>query len=191
MCFRWCHIHKSFDPRCVCPLIFLSEPPTGSRLLRVPSVNAQPWRFTNNSLGLPHAHFFSIYLFLCVWFGCVCFLLYLSVYLCCARCVFRVLFHIHNQLFFFFSFSTNSTDTYITVPINVHIALNYIFPARVCVVCVWFLFCLSVYLYFPCCVFCVLFHILNHLFFKFNMHLCHGAYSCTHSLAHMPIFLST
>ena len=26
-------------------------------------------------------------------------------------------------------------------------------------------------------------------FFNFNMHLCHGACWCTHSLAHMPIFL--
>jgi len=26
-------------------------------------------------------------------------------------------------------------------------------------------------------------------FYKFNRHLCHGAYSCTHNPAHMPIFL--
>jgi len=38
--------------------------------------------------------------------------------------------------------------------------------------------------------FCVLLHIHNHLcIFKFNMHLCHGPYWCTHTLAHMPIFL--
>ena len=28
------------------------------------SVNPQPWRFTNNSLGVPHAHSFSVCLFL-------------------------------------------------------------------------------------------------------------------------------
>jgi len=30
----------------------------------LPSVNPQPWHFTNNSLGLPHAHTFSVCLFL-------------------------------------------------------------------------------------------------------------------------------
>jgi len=30
------------------PEIYLSEPATGSRLVGVPSVNPQPWRFTNN-----------------------------------------------------------------------------------------------------------------------------------------------
>ena len=33
---------------------------------------------------------------------CVCFLLYLSFFLCCARCVFCVLFYVHNQFFFSF-----------------------------------------------------------------------------------------
>jgi len=27
------------------------------------------------------------------------------------------------------------------------------------------------------------------LFYKFNRHLCHGAYCCTHRLAYMPIFI--
>jgi len=58
-----------------------------------------------------------------------------------------------------------------------------------------FLLYLSVSFY-PCCarcVFCVLFCIPKHLyvscsfFYKFNRHLCHGAYWCTHNPAHMPI----
>ena len=36
----------------------------GSRLVGVLSVNSQPWRFTNNILGLPHAHSLSVCLFL-------------------------------------------------------------------------------------------------------------------------------
>jgi len=65
------------------------------------SVNPQPWHFTNNSLSLPHAHFLSVCLFLSVCVVCVCFLLYLSFYLCFASCVFcvTILFHIHNHLF--------------------------------------------------------------------------------------------
>jgi len=64
------------------------------------SVNFQPWHFTNNSLGLPHAHSLSVCLCLWVCVVCVCcFLLYLSFYLCCARCVFWVLFYVHNHLF--------------------------------------------------------------------------------------------
>jgi len=49
---------------------------------------------TNHSLSLPHAHSLSVCLFLLVCVICVCFLLYLSVYLCFARCVFCVVFHI-------------------------------------------------------------------------------------------------
>jgi len=66
------------------------------------SVNPQPWRFTNNSLGLPHAHSFSVCLFSCVCVMCVWFLLYLSFYLCCERCVVCVWFCIHNHLFALF-----------------------------------------------------------------------------------------
>ena len=44
------------------------------------SLNPQPWRFTNNSFGLPHAHFLFVCLSLWVCVVCVCFLLYLSVY---------------------------------------------------------------------------------------------------------------
>jgi len=73
----------------------------GSRLLGVPSVNPQPWRFTNNSLGLPHAHSFFVCLSIWVCVVCVWFLLYLYVYMSFARCVFRVLFHIHDHLFQF------------------------------------------------------------------------------------------
>jgi len=64
------------------------------------SVSLQLWRFTNTSLGLPHSHSLSVCLLLWVCVVCVCFLLYLSFYLCCARCVFGVLFYIHNHLFF-------------------------------------------------------------------------------------------
>ena len=69
------------------------------------SVNPLPWRFTNKSLGLPHAPSLSVCLFLWVCVLCVCFLLYLSFYLCCARCIFCVLFHIHNT--FFLKFDRN------------------------------------------------------------------------------------
>jgi len=53
------------------------------------SVNPQPWRFTNNSLGLPHAHSICVCLSSWVCFVFVCFLLYLSVCLChgCLLCV--------------------------------------------------------------------------------------------------------
>ena len=63
------------------------------------SENPQPWRFTNNSLGLAHAHFFSVCLFLRGCVVCVCFLLCLSFYLYFVRCVLCVLFHIHHHLF--------------------------------------------------------------------------------------------
>jgi len=71
----------------------------GSCIVGVPSVNLWPWRFTNNSLGLPHAHSLSVCLHLWVCVVCIWFLLYLSVYLCCARCVFCVLLYIHNHCF--------------------------------------------------------------------------------------------
>jgi len=71
----------------------------GSRLVGVPSVNPQPWRFTNNSLGFPHEHSLSVCLFLWVCVVCVFFLLYLSFYLCCERCMVCDWFCIHNQLF--------------------------------------------------------------------------------------------
>jgi len=67
------------------------------------NVNPQPWFFTNNSLGLPHAPSLSVCLFLWVCVVCVCFLLYLSFYLCCGRCVFCVLFHVHNTFLYEFN----------------------------------------------------------------------------------------
>ena len=64
---------------------------------------------------------------------CVCFLLYLSFYLCCARCVFCVLFCIYTLLFPSSS-STNSIDTYVTVPIDIHIALlMYLSSSSFCI----------------------------------------------------------
>jgi hypothetical protein len=63
---------------------------------------------------------------------CVCFLLYLSFYLCCVRCVFCVLFCIYTLLFP--SSSTNSIDTYVTVPIDIHIALlMYLSSSSFCI----------------------------------------------------------
>jgi len=67
----------------------------------LPSVNPQPWHFTNNSLGFPHAPSLSVCLFLWVCVVCVCCLLYLSFSLGCARCVFGVRVCIHNHLFVF------------------------------------------------------------------------------------------
>jgi len=47
------------------PQTFLSEYiGTASAELLIRSVNSQPWRFTNNSLGLPHAPSLSVCLFL-------------------------------------------------------------------------------------------------------------------------------
>jgi len=74
----------------------------GSRLVGVPSVNPQPWPFTNHSVSLPHAPSLSVCLFLWVCIVCVCFLLYRFFYLLCARCVFWVWFCIHNHLFVLF-----------------------------------------------------------------------------------------
>jgi len=129
-------LHFRMDRVAVAQLIYNVSAPLnssqshwqGSRLVGVPSVNPQPWRFTYNSLGLPHAPSFPVCLFL--WVCVVCekidnppvsrpqilvalfvwtnpdgarqlrrvaprrrapsCLLYLSFYLCCARCVFCV-----------------------------------------------------------------------------------------------------
>ena len=79
--------------------LFHSRAETPELLGRISTseLDAQPWCFTNNSLGLPYAHFFSVCLFLRVCVVCVCFLLYMSFYLCSARYVCRVLFHLHNH----------------------------------------------------------------------------------------------
>jgi len=71
-------------------------------LTLIPSLFACFYEFVS-CLGLPHAHSFSVCLFLWVCVVCVCFLLYMSVYLCAARCVFRVLFHLHNHLLEFWN----------------------------------------------------------------------------------------
>ena len=159
------------------------------------SVNPQPWRFTNNSLGLPHAPSLSVCLFLWVCVVCVCFLLYRFFYLFCARCVFWVRFCIHNHLFVFFLLFLEIYYTYVTVPIDVRIHLriwlNYIFislnPAYVSV---------NMYTHFPplpysytsiaifICTVCVMFYTYTHVFVyfflfpKLNRHLCHGVYWC-------------
>jgi len=41
-----------------------------NRYAALQSINPQPWRFTNDSLGLPHAHSMSVCLFL--WVSVVC-----------------------------------------------------------------------------------------------------------------------
>jgi len=69
-----------------------------NRCVAFRSVNPQPWRFTKNSLGLPHAHSLSICLFLWICVACVSCLLFLSFYLCFVRCVFCVI-HFQNRLF--------------------------------------------------------------------------------------------
>jgi len=94
------------------------------------SVKPQPWHFTSNRQGLPHAHSLSVCLFLWVCVVCVWFCLYLSFYLCYAACFLFWSIFITTFLFSFF------------------------------------------------------------VFYKFNRHLCHGAYWCTNKLAHMPILLS-
>jgi len=73
----------------------------GSRLVWVPSLNPEPWLFTNNSLGLPRAQSLSVCLFFWAYVVCVYFLLYLSVYLCFARCAFSTLFHMYWIFFQF------------------------------------------------------------------------------------------
>jgi len=63
------------------------------------NLNPQPWRFSNNSIGLPPAH--SLYI--CLFYesvSCVCALFSTCLsYLCLVRCVFRVLFNNHNHTF--------------------------------------------------------------------------------------------
>jgi len=83
--------------------------------LVLPSVNPQPWRSTNNSLGLPHAHSLSVCLFPWVYVVCVCFLLYLPVYLGFTRYVFSVPLHIHLTFLNF--------KTYIDMNVVLHITL--------------------------------------------------------------------
>jgi len=63
------------------------------------SVNSQPWRCASNSLGIPYTPSLPVCLFPWACVVYVCFLLYLSVSLCVARCLFGVLQHIHKHLF--------------------------------------------------------------------------------------------
>jgi len=167
------------------PEIFLSEPPTGSRLLGVTSVNP---RFTNNSLGLDHAHSLSVCLFLWVCVVCVCFLIYLSFYLCCAPYVFCVLFYIPNHIFAFrlVPFSTNLIETYATVPIDVRTTLPIClssFSTCIFLSQIPAYVYLNMYTHFPplpysytliaifICMVCVLFYTYKHLFVFFLLFL--------------------
>jgi len=180
----------------------------GSRIVGVPSVNPQPGCFTNNSLGLPHAHSLSVCLFLWVCVVCVCFLLYLSFCLCCQRCVVCVQFCIHNHLFVFcllFQWIQRylchgALDVRITLllhlsPLSICIFINLI-PAYVY---------LNMHTHFPpvhirthlkpySYVFLVFyFYIYTHLFVFFHLfpkhhrHLCYGVYWCHHTPPHILI----
>jgi len=94
------------------------------------SVNSQPWRFTPNSLSLPHAQSSSVCLCSWVYVVCVCFLLYLSVYLCLARCVCSVLWRGACLVCSIF-ISPFNFKTYYYMNVVVHIIL-----------CIWlYLFC--------------------------------------------------
>ena len=102
-----------------------------NRCVALRSVNSQPWHFTNNSLGLPHAHSLSVCLFaclpVCLFESVSCVYAFfspcLSTCVPCAACFFA-LFYIHHHLFvFFLLFLQNSIDTYVTVPIDIHIVL--------------------------------------------------------------------
>jgi len=113
----------------VSPFVFLSqsraETPKFLGRISAWELDPQPWCFTDISLGLPHAHSFSICLFSGVCVVCVCFLLYVSIYLCFAHCVFSCLFHIHYHFvcFCFVCVFSNSICTYVTVPIDILIDL--------------------------------------------------------------------
>ena len=157
------------------PQIFLSEYiDMAYAEMVIRSVNPQPWRFANKSLGLLHAHSLSDCLFLWVCVVCVFFLLYLSFYLSCARCVFCVLFRVHNHLFvpcdgFPFSFSTNLIGIYVTVLIDVRIILLICLSSlSICV----FRFVISAYV---CLIRYTHFHTLPYSFDSIKVSICEMA----------------
>jgi len=67
-------------------------------------LNFRVWILNPGALPIspPHAPSLSVCLFLWVCVVCVCFLLYLSLYMCFASCVFCVWFCIHNHIFVVF-----------------------------------------------------------------------------------------
>jgi len=88
----------------------------------------------------------------------------------------------------------------IALPIKASVSLSHLpclfacFYESVSCVYVFFSTCLSTCVARAAClVFCSMFLTIFlfsfFLFYKFNSHLCHGAYCCTHNPAHMPILL--
>ena len=128
---------------------------------------------------------------------CVCFLLHLSFYLCCKRCVVCVQLCIHNHLFFpdYFFVKFNRYLCHYALDVRISLLL-YLSPLLICI----FIILIPAYVYlnihthFPpfsywytfiailMCIFDVLFYIYTHLFVLFllfpkhNRHLCYGVY---------------
>jgi len=157
-----------------------------------PSANSQPWRFTNNSLGLPLAHSLSVRLFLWVCVVCVCFLLYLSFYLCCVRCVFCVLFYIYRHLLLFIRMTLLICLSFFSICMSIILIPTYVY--------------INNHTHFPplpywhthpspfSYVLFVLCPILIHMFFvwfllcaRLNRRLCYGVYWCNHTPTHILI----
>jgi len=150
------------------PQIFLSES-CGfvSCSVCLQSVNPQSWHFTNNSLGLPLAYSLSVCLFLWICVVCVCFLLYLSFYMCCERCVVCGYFCIQNHLFVLFLLSlwiwyipVVRCSWYMYDPAHMSVLLFYlnVYYSHSCV-------CVSKHVYVPAsCLCCDLLSIYTHVF---------------------------
>jgi len=164
------------------------------------SVNPQPWRFTNNSLGLPHAPALSVYLFPWVCVVYVCYLLYLSFYLCCvAACfVFCSIFlaAFVSSFIFFYKINRNLCHGAYWCAYNpanmpklfFHLMFTSIIPAYVCLnmytlspplpcsyTCIAIFICLLSF----CCLLIPISLFSFFLVYKFDRHLCHGAYPNT------------
>ena len=117
----------------------------------------KPWRFTNSSLGLPHAPSLSVYLFLWIRVD-----VRTTLPICLSSfsiCIF--LSQIPAYLYVNHDFP----------PLPYSYTLIAIF---ICMVCVLFYTSTHLFLSFFC-------------FYKFHRHLCHGAYWCTHNPARIPV----
>jgi len=98
----------------------------GSRLVGVPSVNSQPWRFTNNILGFPPRPFlvcFPVSVTLCR----TCMFFSLPVYLVVLRALRNLLFGFvfMTTSLFSFCFPANSIHNFGMVPLNHVYAFHY------------------------------------------------------------------
>jgi len=212
-------IHHTLTPSTrhvneLCKIVFpkySSQSPVRNSLTvewALPSVNPQPWCFTNESLSLPYAHSLSFCLFLWICVICACFLLYLSFYLCCERWVAFADFCIHNHLFFLFLLflpiryiPLARCSCYMYNPAHMSVLLFYlhVYYSNSCV-CVskhvyvtasssifvhiyshFHMYCLCYVLYLNPCL-CV-----PSSFPKFNRHLCYGVYWYDHTSPHIII----